>query len=55
MKAGEPDEEPRDPTAFATTIISIKSFLKFVSCYAVSSATIACMLIDIISKSKLIR
>lgn len=36
------NEEPRDPEAYATTLVSIKSFLKFLSSYVVSTTTIAC-------------
>ncbi|KAF8588237.1 cell cycle checkpoint [Ramaria rubella] len=40
---GRDDEEPRDPEAYATTLVYVKSFLKFLSSHLVSSSTIACI------------
>jgi len=37
------DDEPRDPEAYASTLVPIKSFLKFLSSHAISSSTIACI------------
>jgi len=42
LLARNEDDEPRDPDAFATTLVSVKSFLKFLSSHIVSTTTIAC-------------
>ncbi|KAF8517677.1 checkpoint protein Hus1/Mec3 [Hysterangium stoloniferum] len=42
IERGE-DEEPVEPEAYATTLVSVKSFLKFLSSHIVSTTTIACI------------
>ncbi|KAF8501254.1 cell cycle checkpoint [Gautieria morchelliformis] len=37
------NDEPRDPEVYATTLVSIKSFLRFLSCHIVATTTIACI------------
>ncbi|KIJ52433.1 hypothetical protein M422DRAFT_156646 [Sphaerobolus stellatus SS14] len=39
----DPDDEQRDPDTYATTLVSVKSFLKFLSSHVVSTTTIACI------------